>query len=80
MEVDFAGTLWPNDIVDIRCDIGEIRTRSFDILLEAVSPGDRPIFKAKFSPICVRRDARIGTDIPDSMRRALEQFARKPLL
>lgn len=80
MEFDFTGTLWPNDIVDIRCSIGEIRTRSFDILLDAVSPGDRPIFEAKFSPICVRSDARIGTDIPDSMRRALEQFARKPLL
>jgi acyl-CoA thioesterase FadM len=77
MSFDFSGTLWPNDVVDIGCCVGEIRTRSFDVLLNAVTPDGRPIFTATFSPICVRTDARVGTDIPDSMRRALEQFARK---
>ncbi|WP_250481231.1 acyl-CoA thioesterase [Caballeronia sp. GAOx1] len=78
MAFDFSGTLWPNDVVDIRCSVGEVRTRSFDILLDAVSPDNRPIFTATFSPICVRTDARVGTDIPDAMRKALEQFKRKP--
>jgi acyl-CoA thioesterase FadM len=79
MSFDFAGTLWPNDSIDIRCSIGEVRTRSFDIHLDARSPDNKPIFTAKFSPICVRTEARVGTDIPASMRKALEQFASKPL-
>ncbi|GJH14221.1 acyl-CoA thioesterase [Caballeronia novacaledonica] len=79
MTFDFHGTLWPNDSIDIRCSIGEVRTRSFDILLDAKSPDSRPIFTAKFSPICVRNDARVGTDIPDAMRKALAQFSQKPL-
>jgi acyl-CoA thioesterase FadM len=78
MTFDFHGTLWPNDSVDIRCSIGEIRKHSFDILLNAQSLDSRPIFTALFSPICVRTDARVGTDIPDSMRKALEKFSQKP--
>ncbi|WP_109479421.1 acyl-CoA thioesterase [Paraburkholderia sp. C35] len=79
MSFDFAGTLWPDDSIDIWCSIGEVRTRSFDILLDARTPDNQPIFTATFSPICVRTDKRVGTDIPGPMRKALEQFAAKPL-
>ncbi|RQR27775.1 acyl-CoA thioesterase [Burkholderia sp. Bp9143] len=79
MTFDFCGTLWPNDSVDIECSIGDIRSRSFDILLEGKSLDRQPIFLSKFSPICVRTDARIGTEIPDALRRILEGFARKTL-
>ncbi|WP_321795998.1 acyl-CoA thioesterase [Caballeronia sp. J97] len=79
MTFDFTGTLWPNDSIDIRCGIGEVRTRSFDIHFDARSPDNKPIFTATFSPICVRIDARVGTDIPAAMKEALKRFASKPL-
>jgi len=78
LELAFEGTLWPRDEIDIACRVGEIRQRSWDILAEARKPDGQLIFTARFSPICVRRDARVGTDIPDSLRQVLARFAQQP--
>ncbi|WP_321964814.1 acyl-CoA thioesterase [Paraburkholderia sp. J7] len=76
MTFDFAGTLWPNDIVDLECYVGEIRTRSFDFHSEGRRPGGEPIFSARFSPICVHAHVRESTDIPASLRATLMRYAR----
>jgi acyl-CoA thioesterase FadM len=76
MTFDFIKTLWPGDVIDIECWIGEIRTRSYDIHCHARTPSGESVFDARFSPICVRIDARVATDIPASLRAALLRYAR----
>lgn len=71
MRFEFVGSLWPDDVIDITCSIGAIRTRSFDIHCIARRPDGTLIFDATFSPICVRLDERIGTPIPDALREAI---------
>ena len=73
MSFEFQGTLWPGDVVDIACRVGEIRTRSYDIAVDASRPGGDPVFRAIFTPICVRQDRRVGTPIPDTLRAVLLQ-------
>lgn len=75
LSFEFIGTLWPGDVIDLHCTVGEIRRRSYDIVCTATRPDGSPVFKAMFSPICVRRDARIGTPIPPSLRAVLERYA-----
>ncbi len=78
MSLSFEGTLWPRDEIDIHCTIGSVRTRSYDVRCVAVRTDGRPVFTATFSPICVRSDARVGTDIPPSLRAILEAHQRTP--
>ncbi|WP_153136921.1 acyl-CoA thioesterase [Paraburkholderia agricolaris] len=76
MSFDFSGTLWPHNEVDIECFVGDIRTRTFDMHCVGRRPTGEPVFDARFSPICVRADARISTDIPESLRSTLQRFTR----
>lgn len=78
MSFEFIATLWPGDTIDIECTVGAIRTRSYDIRVNARRPDGRPVFSAVFSPICVRLDERIGTTIPDSLRTALQRHTSGP--
>ena len=73
MSFEFVGTLWPNDVIDIQCTVGQVRTKSYDIHVIARRPDGSLVFKSVFSPICVRQDARVGTEIPDSLRAVLMQ-------
>lgn len=75
MSFEFIGTLWPGDVIDLQCTVGEIRQRSFTLHCTARRPGGGVVFKALFSPICVRLDQRIGTPIPPSLRVVLEHHA-----
>jgi len=77
MSFEFLGTLWPGDIIDIKCSIGEIRTKSFDIHIFARRPDASDVFKGVFSPICVFQDRRQGTQIPDTLREVLAREALK---
>jgi len=71
LEIAFSGTLWPRDVLDILCEVGEVRQRSYDLHFTATRPDGTAVFEGRFSPICVRRDARVGTDIPASLRAVL---------
>lgn len=75
MAFEFIGTLWPGDVIDLHCGVGEIRQRSYTLHCAARRPDGQPVFKATFSPICVRLDKRIGTPIPSSLRAVLERHA-----
>ncbi|WP_322048281.1 acyl-CoA thioesterase [Paraburkholderia sp. J67] len=76
MTFDFSGTLWPNDVVDLECYVGEIRTRSFDFHCEGRRPSGEPVFSARFSPICVHAEVRESTDIPAPLRAILARHGR----
>ena len=70
----FNGSLWPDDVFDLRVQVGEIRSRTFDFEVTAIRADDRSsVFTGKLSAICVKADdRRVATLIPDLLRRRLE--------
>ena len=74
MSFEFIGSLWPDDVIDIACSVSQIRTRSYDIACVARRPDSQLVFTATFSAICVRLDERVGTPIPDSLRKVLAKY------
>lgn len=73
MSLTFNVMLVPDDVVDIRVDVGEIRTHTFDIVARARLSDGRLAFEGRFVPICVRPGVRERTPIPPSLRSALQQ-------
>ena len=71
MELSFHGALWPEDVFQMACHVGTIRDHSYDLHVEATQDGGRRVFSGRFSPICIRRDARARTAIPAAMLEAL---------
>lgn len=78
MALEFHRALWPEEEFEIAVHIGEIREHGYDIELEATQPGGVRIFSARFSPICIRTDARVRAPIPAEMLAALQPFLRAP--
>lgn len=78
MSLEFHGALWPEDEFEMRCEVADIRHRSYDIAVEAAQADGRRIFSGRFSPICISRDVRKGVEIPPAYRVALERHAAIP--
>jgi len=74
LEFEFHAALWPEDEFDLRCHISDIREHSFDIHIEAAEADGRRVFSARFSPICIRRDARVRAPIPPQLLQVLARF------
>lgn len=75
MDFAFHHALWPDDPFDMVCTVPAVREASYDIAFDA-RRGDLPIFSARFSPICIARDARRKTPIPPAMLEALAPHRR----
>ncbi|HSV68685.1 MAG TPA: acyl-CoA thioesterase [Methylibium sp.] len=73
MELTFQDSLRPDDVVDIRLGIGDVRDHSFDIVADARRLDGRPAFGGMFTPICVPQ-GQLGEKalIPPTLRQALE--------
>ncbi|WP_428424700.1 acyl-CoA thioesterase [Methylibium sp.] len=74
MALTFQASLCPDDVVDIRLGIGQVREHSFDIVAEARRLDGRSAFGGVFTPICVpqgRLDKK--APIPPALRQALER-------
>jgi acyl-CoA thioesterase FadM len=67
----FHISLRPNDVVDIRINVGEIREHTFDITAAAYLADGHCAFEGVFSPICVRTAVHESTPIPSELRAAL---------
>lgn len=74
MEFEFHGALWPEDEFDLSGHVLEIREHSFDIAIEGAQADGRRVMSARFSPICIRSDARVRAPIPPQLLQALERF------
>ncbi|MGC3984003.1 MAG: acyl-CoA thioesterase [Pseudorhodoferax sp.] len=72
MNLTFHASLYPEDTVDIRIGIGEIRTRTFDVLARAYLADGRLAFEGQFTPIAIRGEVRESIDIPPALREALQ--------
>jgi len=74
MSLTFHTSLYPEDAVDIRVEVGEIRTHTFDLHARAYFPNGKLIFEGQFTPIAVHADRRDSADIPVALRNALQPY------
>lgn len=74
MSLTFHASLYPEDAVDIRVEVGEIRTRTFDLIARAFLPDGRLAFEGRFTPIAIHSDVRESVDIPAALREALQPY------
>ncbi|MBN3822712.1 acyl-CoA thioesterase [Burkholderia sp. Ac-20384] len=74
MSLTFHASLYPEDVVDIRVEVGEIRTRTFDLVARAFLADGRLAFEGKFTPIAIREGVRESIEIPSTLRAALEPY------
>jgi YbgC/YbaW family acyl-CoA thioester hydrolase len=68
----FHSPLRPDDVVDIRVIVGELRDSSFDLQARALRPDGVLAFEGVFSPICIRREPRGRVPIPPALRERLQ--------
>lgn len=71
LNFNFMGTLRPDELFDMTVTVGDLRTRSYDLNVDARRPDGEPVFSAVLSPICVARDRREGVPIPEDFRELL---------
>jgi acyl-CoA thioesterase FadM len=78
LEFTFHHALWPDDPFLMTCAVPAVRDHGYDIAIEATSPAGRPIFSARFSPVCIARDVRRKAPIPAAMLEALARHRVPP--
>jgi len=76
MDLVFHAALWPEDVFDMHCHVGEIRAHSYDFHVEAFKRDGQPTFSGRFSPICIGRVVRKRVDIPTQMTSALQAWQK----
>jgi acyl-CoA thioesterase FadM len=74
MSLTFHASLYPEDIVDIRIEVGGIRTHTFDLIARAYLLDGRLAFQGVFTPIAIRGDVRESTCIPPTLRETLQAY------
>ena len=76
MTFEFSHALWPDDEVDITVEVGEIRSRSFDMVITARRAEGTIAFTGTFSPVCIAQGERRAVAIPDALRARLDSYRR----
>lgn len=73
----FNGSLWPDDVFNIVVHVGQIRTRTFDIVAEARrQDSDGPVFEGRMSSICCSAlDRGASKPLPQELREQLKASA-----
>ncbi|WP_454740200.1 acyl-CoA thioesterase [Cupriavidus necator] len=74
MSLTFHVSLYPDEVVDMRIGVREIRQHSFDLVAAAYLLDGRLAFEGSFSPVCIRSDIRERTAIPEALRSALTPY------
>lgn len=68
----FHRSLWPDQNFRIEVSVSGIRTRSFDLYMEAKDEEDNLVFSAMLSAVCVFSVVRESRSIPDALKHLLE--------
>lgn len=77
MSFEFNRSLYPDDQLDIRVHILDIRTRTYDMALEGWSLEGENVFRSMVTPIILPSDKeRRSVPIPDFFRELLEGYRR----
>lgn len=75
LSLTFDISLEPESVIDLIVQVEDIRTRTFDLVARALTSDGRVAFEGKFSPICIKPDARESIAIPRDLREALEHHS-----
>jgi len=73
----FQSSLWPDEIFDMAVYVGQLRTRTMSLLVQARrTDNGKKVFAGRITSIFVTRDNREKTvGIPDALRRKLELYS-----
>jgi len=73
---EFRNMLVTEQVFEMTCRVADIRTRTFDLEVTGRSATKTPhdIFVAKVTPIFLSRTEKKSIEIPDWLRRSLEQY------
>jgi acyl-CoA thioester hydrolase len=73
----FSHFLKPRDVFITTVALGEVRSRTFDLLIKGALEDGTPVFSAQCTPICVNSTTRTAEALPQSLRDALEAYRRE---
>lgn len=74
LALEFERTLWPGDLVTLSVAVAAVRTRSFDIVVQATAEDGKPAFRAKLGLVCVYHAKRKSRPIPATLRHRLNEY------
>ncbi|MPS27096.1 thioesterase family protein [Pigmentiphaga sp.] len=74
LSFDFRTSLWPDDEIDIRVAVEDIRTQTYVLDLTATTATGQIAFVSRLTPICVPRGERRAIPVPDVLRDALTSY------
>ncbi|MES2415241.1 MAG: acyl-CoA thioesterase [Pseudomonadota bacterium] len=77
MQFVFHRSLWPDQEFVIRSYGGDIRTRSFDLQMEASDAAGQSVFSARLSVICVHNQRRESQAIPPALLERLRLYGAR---
>jgi acyl-CoA thioester hydrolase len=79
LSFEFLNMLEVEQVFDMTCLVTDIRTRTFDLAITGRRVDDlaRDLFIARLTPIMVSRTERRSIEIPEALRRPLEQYRQK---
>jgi len=70
LNIVFKQSLWPDEMLEMSVEVGEVRTRTFDLRVVG-SAGKRIAFDATISLICIETGLRESRPLPDFLREEL---------
>jgi acyl-CoA thioesterase FadM len=74
LTLQFTGPLRPDEEFIMTVVVADVRTRTFDLIIQGCSKGGRDIFRAKLTPIAVDPDTRAAVPIPGVLRERLDRY------
>jgi acyl-CoA thioester hydrolase len=74
LELDFRRMLASGDWFEMRCYVTAVRTRTFDLRIEAVDASGQVAFVGRLTPIALDRTAGAAISLPPQLRRRLARY------
>src|ERR1700716_411258 len=74
LTLEFTGPLRPDEEFIMTVVVADVRTRTFDLIIQGCSKGGREIFPPKLTPIAVDPDTRAAVPIPGVLRERLDRY------
>jgi acyl-CoA thioesterase FadM len=74
LTLEFTGPLRPDEEFVMTVAVADVRTRTFDLIIEGRSKNGRDIFRAKLTLIAVDPHTRVAIPIPGVLRERLDRY------
>lgn len=71
LNIHFTRSLWPDQVIDLRVHVCDVRQRSFDIVVDALDSNGAEVFSGVLGLVCVSHDVRQARPIPPVLRERL---------